>query len=113
MRETSSLLFCNTPHGEAVRAVAVVRRVHVTIVEVQGVPVRTVRRARPVVAVVAHVVQLPIAVVAIPRSRDKAVSLMNVSADESMSEHKYSLVFIARLFLHTNQYFYKHKLADC
>ena len=82
MRETSSLLFCNTPHGEAVRAIVVVVRVHVATVEVQVVPVRTIWRARPIVAVVAHVVQLPIAVVAIPRSGDKAVSLMNVPADE-------------------------------
>ena len=68
MRETSSLLFCNTPHGEAERAVEVARRVHVTIVEEQVIPVRTARRARPIVAAVAHVVQLPEIVAAIPRS---------------------------------------------
>lgn len=68
MRETSSLLFCNTPHGEAERAVVVVRRVHVTIAEVQGIPVRTGRRARPRVAGEAHEVQLPGNVAAIPRS---------------------------------------------
>lgn len=67
MRETSSLSFCNTPHCEAERAVAV-RREHVTTAEVQGVPVRTGRRSRPVAAVVAHVAQLPIAVAAVPRS---------------------------------------------
>lgn len=68
MRETSSLLFCNTPHGEAERAVVVARRGHVTIGEEQAIPVRTVRRARPIGAVAAHVAQLPETVVAIPRS---------------------------------------------
>ena len=68
MRETSSLLFCNTPHGEAERAVVVARRDHETIVEVQVIPERTVRRARPIEAVVAHAAQLPVIVEAIPRS---------------------------------------------
>ena len=68
MREPSSLLFCNTPHGEAERAVVAVRRVHVTIAEEQGIPARTVRRARPIVAVEAHGVQLPASAAAIPRS---------------------------------------------
>lgn len=66
MRETSSLLFCNTPHGEAERATVGIDRVHVATVEVQAVPAITNRSARPIAAVAAHADQLPIAAVAIP-----------------------------------------------
>ena len=54
----------------AVRAIVVVRRIDVAIVvEVQVVRVVIVRRSRPIVAVVANIVETAIIVVAITRSR--------------------------------------------
>ena len=53
-----------------VRAIVVVRRIDVAIVvEVQVVGVVIVRRSRPIVAVVADIVETAIVVVAITRSR--------------------------------------------
>ena len=52
-----------------VRAIVVVRRIDVAIVvEVQVVRVVAVRRCRPIVAVVADIVQTAVVVVAITRS---------------------------------------------
>ena len=54
----------------AIRAIVVVRWIDVAIVvEVQVVRVVTVRRSRPIVAVVADIVETTIVVVAITRSR--------------------------------------------
>ena len=59
-----------TTDREAVRAIVVVRRIDVAIVvEVQVVRVIAVRRCRPIVAVVADIVETAIVVVAITRSR--------------------------------------------
>ena len=53
-----------------VRAIVVVRRIDVAIVvKVQVVRVVAVRRSRPIVAVVADIVETDIVVVAITRSR--------------------------------------------
>ena len=89
MRETSSLLFCNTPHGEAERAKVAVVRVHVATGEDQAVPVRTIWRARPIVAVVAHAVQLPTAVVAIPRSGEdsSSITISSCFCDSTIRQH--------------------------
>ena len=54
----------------AVRAIVVVRRIDgAIVVEVQVVRVVIVRRSRPIVAVVANIVETAIIVVAITRSR--------------------------------------------
>ena len=89
MRETSSLLFCNTPHGEAVRASVAVVRDHVATGEVQVVPVRTTWRARPIEAAAAHVVQLPIAGVAIPRSGEdsSSITISSCFCDSTIRQH--------------------------
>ena len=53
----------------AVRAIVIVRRIDVAIVvEVQVVRVVTIRRCRPIVTVVANIVEAAIVVVAITRS---------------------------------------------
>lgn len=60
----------DTANREAVCTVVVVRRIHVTIVEVQVVTViLIVRRCTPIVTVAAHVVHAAITVVAITSSR--------------------------------------------
>ena len=59
-----------TTDRKAVRAIVVVRQIDVAIVvEVQVVRVVIVRRSRPIVAVVADIVETAIVVVAITRSR--------------------------------------------
>jgi len=65
-------LFLDTPYGEAVRPIVVVRRTHADTAEAQIVPVAAVRRCRPVVAVASNVVERPSVVAAIAGSRPEA-----------------------------------------
>lgn len=70
-RQKQVCKYLDAPHCKAVHPIVVVRRVHVAAVEVQVVPVAAVRRRRPIVAVAAHVVERPVAVVPIAGGRNK------------------------------------------
>ena len=68
--ETSSSLFLDTAHGETVRSIVVVRRIHVATAEVQVVTgILAERRCTPTVAADAHVAHATVVAVAITSSR--------------------------------------------
>ena len=69
--ETSSSLFLDTAHGETVRSMAAVRRIHVATVEVQAVTVTLgARRCTRIAAAAAHVAHATVDAVAKTSSRE-------------------------------------------
>ena len=68
-------LLCYTTDSKAVVLVVVVRGVDIRTIQVQVVRVVTIRRCRPIVTVVANIVEAAIVVVAITRSRHLKQSL--------------------------------------
>ena len=69
--ETSSSLFLDTAHGETVRLIAVVRRIHAATAEVQVVTaILAVRRCTPIEAGAAHEAHASVAAAAKTSSRE-------------------------------------------
>lgn len=69
--ETSSSLFLDTAHGETVRSIVAVRRIHAATGEAQAVTeILAVRRRTPTAAVAAHDAQATDAAAAITSSRE-------------------------------------------
>ena len=69
--ETSSSLFLDTAHGETVRPIVAVRRIHVATAEAQVVTaILAERRCTPIEAVAAHVAHATDAAAAITSSRE-------------------------------------------
>ena len=69
--ETSSSLFLDTAHGEAVGPTVVARRIHVATVEEQVVTaILADRRCTPIAAVAAHAAHATVAAVATASSRE-------------------------------------------
>jgi hypothetical protein len=86
--------FFNTTDAQAPRPGGLLGRGNGATEEVQVVRVRSTRRGRPEVAVVAYVAQRTVTVATAPGSGKEAATGLNVSADGVIPEHGYSLEYI-------------------